>query len=314
MQVLREPDQESALRFLQNAIKALRERKGRLLQVVGDCEVAYQGRARSTLHRGERLVLLKPDGTLLVHTAAKAKPVNWQPPGADFHAGIEDGTLVLTALRTKPEEIVRIAFHEVRLLLSVPLRDGAELALVGSEGDLQQLLFEHPHLVEDGFRPRRRERDSRRGYYDIDGEDRDGRRLVVEVKRGTAGVKEAQQLWRYVEALRSGDAEAVAALTGHRSDGDRQRGATGDAGDSEDTTTEPTTRPGSATDAPAGADGNGAPDGVRGILIAPRVADKARKLLADHRLEWKELQWEEVLPQVQKLRHVGQVGLGRFDR
>ncbi len=261
MQVVRDPDPEVAHDFLAGELAGLAARRGHLVQVVADCQIEYQGRARSMLHRGERLLMLKPDGTFLVHTAQKAKPVNWQPPGADFHVAFEDDLLVLTAYRRKPEELVRVTFHEISLLQSIPLRDGAALALVGSEDDLQQLLFEHPSLVEEGFVPRRRERDSKRGFYDLDGDDAAGRRVVVEVKRSTAGVKEAQQLWRYVEPVRAGAAS---------------------------------------------------PDRVRGILVAPRVAEKARSLLGDHQLEWKELDWNEILPQVEAMRRSGQVSLGRF--
>jgi len=259
MQLVRDPDVDAAQAFLKDAIRGLGRKEGRLVQVVASCRIAYQGRARSMLHRGERLLILKPDGTFLVHTAARAKPVNWQPPGASFDVAVEDGTLVLTAYRPQPEEFVRVEFEEIALLLTMPLRDGAELALVGSEDDLQGLLHTHPVLVEEGFVPSRRERDSGRGFYDLDGEDAKGRRLVIEVKRGTAGLKEAQQLWRYVEPLRSDDR-----------------------------------RP------------------VRGLLIAPRVADKARAYLRDQGLEWKELDWDEVLPKVEAMRRVGQASLGRF--
>lgn len=260
MQLVRAPDAATALTFLREQLTALREDKGRMVQLIADCAIQYQGRARSMLHRGERLLLLKPDGTFLVHTATKAKPVNWQPPGATFHAEVEDGLLVLTAYRPKPEEIVKVTFHDIAVCLAVPLRDGEELALVGSEDDLQDLLFRHPELVEAGFVPRRRERDSRRGFYDLDGDDAGGRRLVVEVKRSAAGVKEAQQLWRYVEPMRSQNPDG----------------------------------------------------GVRGMLIAPRVAPKARALLSDHGLEWRELDWDDVLPRLERLRRVGQVGLGTF--
>lgn len=256
MQVIRDPADDAALDFLQTELTRLNERGGHLVQIVADCEVKYQGRATSTLHRGERLILLKPDGTLLVHTNQKAKPVNWQPPGAVFDARIQDDRLVMTAYRKKPEELVHITFHAIALLAATPLRDDAELDLIGSESDIQRLLFEHPELVEEGFVPRRRERDTKRGFYDLDGDDRNGQRLIVEVKRTTAGVKEAQQLWRYVEEL----------------DKDGRK--------------------------------------VRGILMAPRVADKARKLLADHGLDWKEMDWAEILPKVEAMRHSGQVGLG----
>lgn len=258
MKVLREPEPVAALAFLEAELLGLAQRKGHLLQAVGDCEVRYQGRATSTLTRGERLIMLKPDGTLLVHTAAKAKPVNWQPPGAAFHVGLDGDRVVLTSHRTKPEELVRIEFQSIQLLLSIPLRDEADLALVGSEDDLQQLLHEQPDLVEPGFVPARRERDTNRGYLDLDGRDASGRRLVVEIKRTTAGIKEAQQLWRYVEELRGTHPDA------------------------------------------------------RGILVAPRVAEKARMLLREHKLEWKELDWHDILPKVEVMRHGGQSSLGRF--
>ena len=267
MQVVRDPTPETALVFLRSELQGLAQRKGHLVQVVAECSIRYQGRARSTLHRGERLLLLKPDGTFLVHTASKAKPVNWQPPGASFAVVLEDGEVVLTAYRPKPEEIVKVTLHATRMLLAVPLRDGADLALLGSEDDLQALLFARPELVEPGFVPRRRERDSERGYYDLDGDDAAGRRLVIEVKRGTAGVAEAQQLWRYVEPLRA------------RLDGGTAK-----------------------KDAAS----------VRGMLIAPRIAPKARAMLRDHALEWKELDWDDVLPRLETLRRGGQVGLEGF--
>ncbi|HUR61541.1 MAG TPA: endonuclease NucS [Candidatus Thermoplasmatota archaeon] len=259
MQVLRDPTPDTAFRFLQGELLGLAQRRGHLVQAVGDCEVHYQGRARSDLHRGERLLLLKPDGTLLVHTAEKSKPVNWQPPGASFSVALADGHVVLTSHRTKPEEIVRVTFHAITLLLAVPLRDGADLALLGTEDDLQKLLYVQPDLVEAGFVPARRERGTSRGYHDLDGRDAQGRRLVVECKRTTAGVAEAQQLWRYVEKLRGNDAT------------------------------------------------------TRGILLAPRVADRARKLLADHGLEWKEVDWADILPKVEAMRRGGQASLLRFD-
>lgn len=259
MQVLRDPDATAALQFFQAELQGLANRAGHLVQAVGECEIHYQGRARSLLNRGERLLLLKPDGTFLVHTAEKAKPVNWQPPGAAFAVALDpDGRVVLTSHRAKPEELVRVTFHSLRLLVALPLQDRAELALLGSEDDLQKLLFDHPELVEAGFVAARRERDTARGYYDLDGHDAQGRRLIVEVKRTTAGVKEAQQLWRYVEELRGNDAK------------------------------------------------------VRGLLIAPKVAPKARALLRDQGLDWKELDWDEVLPKVEAMRRGGQASLVRF--
>lgn len=258
MNILRDPDNEAALTFFQGELAGLAQRRGHIILAVGSCVVRYQGRARSDLHKGERLLVLKPDGTLLVHTAAKAKPVNWQPPGASFSVAVEAEKVVLTSHRISPEEIVQVTFDAISMLASLPLRDGVALDLVGTEDDLQQLLFERPELIEPGFVPARRERSSARGFYDLDGHDAKGLRLIVECKRTTAGVSEAQQLWRYTERLRKNDKT------------------------------------------------------VRGMLIAPRVADKARNMLEEHKLEWKEISWDEVLPKVEEMRRSGQASLGRF--
>ena len=174
----------------------------RLVQVAARCSIDYQGRAESRLESGQRLMLFKPDGTLLVHTATKLKPVNWQPPGCTFSADREDGAVVLTACREKPKETVRIALEEVLAVLSLDLDDGEALDLVGSEDDLQAFLAKRPDLVEPGFKFRERERASGRGPMDLYGEDALGRRVVVECKRRAAGVAEADQLRRYVERER----------------------------------------------------------------------------------------------------------------
>jgi RecB family endonuclease NucS len=179
------------------------ERGRRLVQVAGRCRIDYRGRAESTLPLGARLLLFKPDGTLLVHTSTKLKPVNWQPPGCVFSAGVEAARVVLTAERERPKETVRIELEAIDLVVALDLdgEDGFDLS--GSEDDLQAFLALQPHLVEPGFRFWSRERASGRGPMDLYGEDALGRRVVVEVKRRAAGVAEADQLRRYVERERA---------------------------------------------------------------------------------------------------------------
>lgn len=195
--LLEAPTPERVVEFLRAALGT------RLVQVAARCTIDYQGRAESRLGSGQRLMLFKPDGTLLVHTATKLKPVNWQPPGCVFTSGIEEGSVILLASREKPKETVRIALEEVLAVLALDLEDAEALDLVGSEDDLQGFLAERPDLVEPGFRFRQRERASGRGPMDLYGEDAEGRRVVVEVKRRAAGVAEADQLRRYVERERA---------------------------------------------------------------------------------------------------------------
>ncbi|MGC8850083.1 MAG: endonuclease NucS, partial [Candidatus Bathyarchaeia archaeon] len=51
------------------AAEALKDgfRKGELTIIIGCLSVDYYGRARSKLGFGERIVILKPDGALLIH-------------------------------------------------------------------------------------------------------------------------------------------------------------------------------------------------------------------------------------------------------
>ena len=205
VRVLAELDADHVVAFL-------REHFGRrLVQVAATCTIDYEGRAASTLPLGSRLVLMKADGTLLVHGSEKLKPVNWQPPGCAFAAERVDGRVVLTAAREKPRELVRIAFHDVDAVLAIDLDDGVSLEVTGTEDDLQAFLARSPHVIEPGFRFWSRERASGRGPMDLYGEDAAGRRVVVECKRRAAGVAEADQLRRYVERERNARGEAQGA-------------------------------------------------------------------------------------------------------
>jgi RecB family endonuclease NucS len=199
-EVLTAPDPTSACRFVREHADAC------MLQLVGGCTIDYQGRAKSSLASGERLVLLKPDGTLLVHSDEGVKPVNWQPPGTTTTADVRelDGEtrLVVTVERSSPDEIVTMAFDDVQLACAFDIEDREDLELLGTEEDIQQLLRLHPDLIEEGFEPYDMELERRRGPMDLYGHDVHGTRTVVEVKRRTAGIEEATQLARYVERER----------------------------------------------------------------------------------------------------------------
>ncbi|MHB8584332.1 MAG: endonuclease NucS [Thermoplasmatota archaeon] len=188
----------------------LRSELGRATVVlVGSCEISYEGRARSLLALGERLVILKPDGTLLVHTAEKLKPVNWQPPGCVFGAAVEDDSLVVTATRDAPRETVRMRFTSVWTASALDLSDSAALALAGTEEDIRSALERVPDVLEPGLTVWSRERESGRGPMDLYGEDARGARVIVEVKRRGATVGDVEQLRRYVERERAARAGPV---------------------------------------------------------------------------------------------------------
>lgn len=179
--------------------QAIRQR--RFIQLIGNCAVEYRGRARSILTEGERLILVKRDGSFLVHTENGVEPVNWQPPGATLKLTIEDERLCLYANRTKPKEMVKIVFYSILLLIAVSLQDTGEFSMYLTEEEMQKVLSAHPELVEPGLRTIRRERPVAPGFIDIFARDQEGRIVVIEIKRRRADREAVLQLYNYIKHL-----------------------------------------------------------------------------------------------------------------
>ncbi len=177
-----------------------------MVSVFGRCRVDYEGRASSTLRLGDRLLLLKPDGTALVHTDEGHQPVNWQPPGCEHAVALADGEsgteLHVHSTRSTPAEELEVRFSAVAQVSRYAVADDADLVLEGTEADLKRRVLDAPDLVESGFEPRATERDTPAGAVDVYGVDADGNTVVVELKRRRVGPDAVGQLSRYVEALR----------------------------------------------------------------------------------------------------------------
>lgn len=173
--------------------------------LVGRCRVQYEGRAASKLSEGDRILLIKSDGTFLVHQSKKMAAINYQGPGALVSAEIGlDGKLVVTARRKLPNglrEEIHVKFEQLAFAQSFALKDDADLKVFGSERELADLLMEDLTIIEDGLKPLQKESAVRKGTIDILAEDFRGRLVVIEVKRRTAGLDAVTQLARYVEEL-----------------------------------------------------------------------------------------------------------------
>ena len=190
------PSPEDALRFLESGFE-----RGVVITVVGECEVEYEGRAASYLPPGERFIILKPDGTLLVHGDEGHEPINWQRSGSTRTAQIEDSRLMIESSDSKDDEEVIVRFENLLRVSTLDLKDGSDLELVGSEEDLRMRIFEDSELVEKGFQPQTRERETTAGPVDIFGYDRDNIPTVVELKRRRVGPAAVRQLDGYVNAI-----------------------------------------------------------------------------------------------------------------
>ena len=193
---LHQPTHRDALEALSAAFD-----RGELITIFGRCTVEYDGRAASSLGSGDRLVILKPDGTALVHTDEQRTPVNWQPPGSEHHAAVREGRLRVRSEREKPDESLDVRFERIHQLSALPVTGGRAVDVDGSEEDLRQRVLAEPELVEPGFEPAATERETAAGPVDVFGHDSEGRPVVVELKRRRVGPDAAGQLARYVDAL-----------------------------------------------------------------------------------------------------------------
>ena len=175
----------------------------RTLVVAGNCHVHYAGRANSKLEPGERLLIIKSDGSLLVHRPVGYEPVNWQPPGSVFHVQIKDNELEIHGIRQKPRESVRVTFDKIYMISALNLSDSGDFLLHASEDDMHRAILLKPELLEDGFKPISWEKKVEPGFVDIYGEDKDGKLVIVEVKRKTASKEAALQLAKYIEPIKA---------------------------------------------------------------------------------------------------------------
>ncbi|NPA71118.1 MAG: DUF91 domain-containing protein [Crenarchaeota archaeon] len=193
--ILKDPEVEEAVKL----INANRHR--RVIIIYGKLRATYEGRAKASLDLAPRILILKPDGTLLIHESTKREPVIWQPPRAVNYASIEDGVLTIKSTRTNPYEVVKIEIPLLYFLglFNVGLTENYKV--IGTEKDVVDLLVRKIDIVEKGLKIIAREYQTIAGNIDILAEDSNGNIVVIEVKRGMAGPEAVHQLKRYVEVL-----------------------------------------------------------------------------------------------------------------
>jgi RecB family endonuclease NucS len=167
--------------------------------IVARCSVEYSGRLSARLPEALRLLILKADGSVLVHADAGGyKPLNWMTPPTVVEEG--DGRIVVRKL--KGEDRLDIVLAEVLSDVEHAMDfDAAQLEKDGVEADLQVLLAGAPGWCGDGFRLVRREWPTDIGPVDLMCRDEDDGWIAVEIKRvGT--IEAVEQLSRYLERIR----------------------------------------------------------------------------------------------------------------
>ena len=79
-----------------------------MIIILAQCHVEYEGRARSRLDKGDRLILIKKDGTFTIHQELNLDPVNWQAPGCKNKVSLKENQIILQSIKTKPDEEITV--------------------------------------------------------------------------------------------------------------------------------------------------------------------------------------------------------------
>ena len=164
--------------------------------VIARCSVDYSGRLTAHLPMATRLLMVKSDGSVLVHAdGGSYKPLNWMSPPCTLTE--EEG---LWRVRNKAGEELRITVEELLADSSYELGVDPGLVKDGVEAHLQELLAEHVHTFGAGWTLVRREYPTAIGPVDLLCRDAAGGHVAVEIKR-RGEIDGVEQLTRYVELL-----------------------------------------------------------------------------------------------------------------
>ena len=176
--------------------------------VIARCHVDYDGRLTAHLPLATRLLMVKADGSVLVHSdGGSYKPLNWMSPPcamADVPPTPEEAadgvTQVWVVQHAKSEDRLRVCLHEVLHDSHHDLGIDPGLVKDGVEAHLQKLLAEHIHTLGDGWSLVRREHMTAIGPVDILARDHSRQHVAIEIKR-RGEIDGVEQLTRYLELM-----------------------------------------------------------------------------------------------------------------
>ena len=166
--------------------------------LVARCEVRYSGRLNAVLPEAVRLLILKDDGSVLVHDDAGGyKPLNWMTAPT----AVEDDGDTLIVRKPKTEDVLEIRLAEVLSDVTHDMGESAALQKDGVERDLQEQLAAQPTALGEELVLVKREWPTEVGPVDLMCKDAAGEWVAVEIKR-IATIEAVEQLTRYLDFIR----------------------------------------------------------------------------------------------------------------
>jgi hypothetical protein len=176
--------------------------------VIATCSVDYEGRLSAHLPLATRLLLVKADGSVLVHSdGGSYKPLNWMSPPCSMaevspdEAEVAEGVAAVWVVQhAKSEDRLRVRIHQIHHDSLHELGVDPGLVKDGVEAHLQSLLAEHITTLGEGWTLVRREYMTAIGPVDILCKDSTGTTVAVEIKR-RGEIDGVEQLTRYLELM-----------------------------------------------------------------------------------------------------------------
>lgn len=169
--------------------------------VVARCTVDYQGRLTAHLPEADRIIMLKADGSVLIHAdGGSYKPLNWMSAPCSLQMdSTADGAYLWTVSNKSGEQLL-ITIHQIHGEIEHLL--GADPGLVkdGVEANLQKLLAERIDVLGADWTLVRREYPTAIGPVDLLCRSDAGGHVAVEIKR-RGEIDGVEQLTRYLELL-----------------------------------------------------------------------------------------------------------------
>jgi RecB family endonuclease NucS len=174
---------------------------GDVVIIVGECTVDYSGRAWTYLDLGKRSVRINPSGAVVVSGCKSVKPKNWQPSDATTNIELDDDNDIIVNSVRKDDESLSIRFTNISKSIHYDPPE-KEVEVEGTENDLHNKLIEEPKYIEEGMNITEHEKTIETGDIDLFGYDKDNNKVIIEVKRRKAQIKNVDQLNRYVKTYK----------------------------------------------------------------------------------------------------------------
>jgi len=193
--IINEPDLEEAGKTLQELLD-----RGAWISLYCSCMVEYEGRGYSRSTWGDKHIMIKPSGSIIIHGHKGFRPENWQPDNSIFTLETSE-YLVIKSIRKKPRETLNVICRKIYGLMALEDFETGEFVMYVDEHEIRDYLIKNPEIIEQGFRPVKKEKPVEPGFIDIYGIDSSGIPVVVEIKRVKASVEAVKQLEKYLLAL-----------------------------------------------------------------------------------------------------------------